>query len=344
MPSHLNKYDESERFLLGMMSLACLGCFLIVLYSLQFWTTGQFFRILGVGLLVAGAALFCGFLLGFIFAIPRMGEKGKAAADPAQDSHPAPSAAPREAMPFNANLVEISDWLTKIIVGVGLVELHSISAKLGQLSYDLAPGLLSARDAEPRLIGQAAGLAILIYYFTGGFLAGYVWATINFRRFLRDVIEQLEQQKDTLQQYIQTVSPLQLAEAFISANQLNEAMATIDESLKIDPRDGRTVMTKARILKRQALMGELADRGKLLNQAITYIDQAIALLPDMGEPLYNKACYQALLDPDGMKSDLLANLKQAFRLNSDLKQIAMSDDDLSSLKHDVDFIKLIENS
>jgi hypothetical protein len=192
MLSQLKGNDECEKFLLGMMLTAALGCLLILFYSLCFWASGQLIRILGVGLLVAGAALFSGFLLGFIFAIPRMGDKGKAATGQPQGSLVNGSFALLDSMPFNDNLVEISDWLTKIIVGVGLVELRSIPDKIGELSCYLAPGLLPFPSEKLLMIGQAAGLAILIYYFTGGFLTGYVWTTINFRRYLRHVIEQLE--------------------------------------------------------------------------------------------------------------------------------------------------------
>jgi hypothetical protein len=308
---------------------------------LRFWASGQLFRILGVGLLVAGAALLSGFLLGFIFAIPRMGDqKGRTTADQPKGDPTKDSGTQNDSMPFNANLVEISDWLTKIIVGVGLVELHSIPGKLGELSYYLAPGLQPAPSAEPLIGGQAVGLAILIFYFTLGFLLGYVWTTIDFKRDLRDMIEQLKHQNKNLQQFIQTTNPLQLAEASISANQLDEAMSIIDETLMKDPRDGRAVMTKARILKRQALKAEPHDWDKLVN-AIACADQAIILLPDNGEPVYNKACYQALLNPKGMKSDLLANLETAFRLNPSLRQIAKEDEDLALLKQDDDFVKLI---
>jgi hypothetical protein len=359
MPSNFNGNDESRiklvrmdlspayKFFFQMQIIAAIGAVVILLYSLQYWTSGQLFRILGLGILVAGAALLSGFLLGFIFAIPRMGEgerERRVAVSHVKGDPTADTSTQNDSMPFNENLVQISDWLTKIIVGVGLVELHSIPGKLGELSYYLALGLHPAPCAESLIGGQAVGLAILIFYITLGFLLGYVWTAIDFRNCLRGKIKSLEESNLHKYQYIQTNKPLQLAEAFISANQLDEAMDTIDESLKTEPRNGRTVMTKARILKRQALKGEPADRGKLLKQAITCIDQAIALLPDMGEPVYNKACYQALLDPTGMKSDLLANLKLAFQLNPDLKQNAKEDDDLSALKQDDDFIKLIGNN
>jgi tetratricopeptide (TPR) repeat protein len=244
-------------------------------------------------------------------------------------------------------LVDISDWLTKIIVGVGLVELHSIPGKLGELSYYLASGLQPApcagcaSGAECLFIGQAVGLAILIFYSTLGFLLGYVWTMIYFQRDLKWQVNQLEQQNKTEQQRTEVANRIWRAEVSVNANQLDSAMTSIDEALNNDPNNGLAVLTKARILKRQASQAGQPDRDKLLKQALAYADQAIALLPDKGEPIYNKACYQALLGPDSLKSSVLENLKSAFRLNPDLRQIAKDDDDLAPLKQDADFIKLI---
>jgi tetratricopeptide (TPR) repeat protein len=226
---------------------------------------------------------------------------------------------------------------------------------LGKLSYYLAYGLLpasfagGASCAESLFIGQAAGLTILIFYFTLGFLFCYVWTTIYFSRDLNAQLMQLEQQKDTLQRLKQAAdkimpakaSVILSAEASISANQLDKAMASIDEALKNDPNNGLAVMTKARILKRQASQTGQPDRDKLLKEALAYADQAITLLPDKGEPIYNKACYQALLNAKGLKSDVLKNLKSAFRLNPGLRQAAKDDHDLAPLKQDVDFVKLM---
>jgi hypothetical protein len=78
----------------------------------------------------------------------------------------------------------------------------------------------------------------------------------------------------------------------------------------------------------------------LLNQALVCSDKAIALLPDKGEPIYNKACYQALLDLNRLKDEVLANLESAFRLNPALRQDAKADEDLTSIRHDADFIRL----
>ncbi len=357
---------ESRIFLLEMKLLAALGCLLIYCYSACFWASGQLLRILGVGILVAAAALLSGLLLGFIFAIPRIdgaeGKQWRPKTGPQNGARAGDSGPPHQAMPFNNNLVDISDWLTKIIVGVGLVELHSISRWLGRLSYYLAPALLpapSAAGAESFISGQAAGLAILIFYLTMGFLFGYVWTTICFKPAL---LAQVEWERDMLQDYIRgplneytqgplkqyehIVDPLVSVEASISANRFDEAMATIDKTLENDPRNGYAVMTKAWILKREAMQSGLLkpDRDKLLKEAIACIDQSIAWMPDQGEPLYNKACYQALLGGEGLKNQVLKNLKSAIRINPDLRHIAAGDDDFASIRDDVDFISLISQA
>src|SRR5689334_2047890 len=69
-------------------------------------------------LILSGASLFVGVLLGFLFGIPKTLRR-----------NPDPTAggplAEGDYQP-NTNLEEISDWLTKLIVGIGLVELRRI--------------------------------------------------------------------------------------------------------------------------------------------------------------------------------------------------------------------------
>jgi hypothetical protein len=343
MPSNLDGNDESRNFLFQMKILAAIGCFLILLFSLRYGVSPEMLRILGVGLLLAGAALLSGFLLGFIFTIPRVGgSRGKDTTAPTKGDPTSDSGAQPDSVPFNANLVEISDWLTKIIVGVGLVELKSIASNLGTLSYYLGVGLRTGNDAnpDPILSGQTAGMAILIFYFTLGFLLGSVWTMIGFRSGLEQQVKQLEQQNKTEQRRQQTANSMISAEASVSLNQLDEAMTTIDKALENDPQNGFAVMTKARILKRQAVKSIPPDQDKL-KQAIACADQAIALLPNKGEAIYNKACYQAQLDPNGLRKEVLANLEAAFRLNPGLRKVAIDDHDLVPLKQDADFIKLM---
>jgi tetratricopeptide (TPR) repeat protein len=105
-----------------------------------------------LGLLVAGAALLAGAMLGFLFGIPRTLQDTDAKAG----------------YQVNTNLEQISDWLTKIIVGVTLVELREIPALLLELNEYLAPALGGGRR------GEAFAGTVIPYFFIAGFFLGYL--------------------------------------------------------------------------------------------------------------------------------------------------------------------------
>jgi tetratricopeptide (TPR) repeat protein len=241
----------------------------------------------------------------------------------------------------NSNLVEISDWLTKIIVGLGLVELNKIPSALGGLSYYAGIGMRPAQCppggpcADFVSSGQAAALTIMIFYFALGFLCGYIWTRLYFQRDLSKQLQKLQQDK-------KVTDSIMNAEALMNEGKFEEALREIDKAIKKNPRDGRAILTKGRIVKRQAMEPGVSpeDKARLLNQALGFANQAIVLLPGKAEPIYNKACYQARLGLS--KSEILSSLEGAFRLNPGLKRIAAGDDDLlDSLRQDADFRQLV---
>ena len=75
------------------------------------------FRIFGLSVIFATACAVSGWLLGLLFGIPRGARASGVSAAP----EPTP-----ESRPVNTNLVDISDWLTKTIVGVGLTQLFNV--------------------------------------------------------------------------------------------------------------------------------------------------------------------------------------------------------------------------
>jgi hypothetical protein len=339
---------DSYHILLRLQILAIIGCLLIFLYALHFRGSGDVLRILGVGILVAGAALSSGLVLGFIFGVPRVGSPdpvAKTAPEPA-GAQPAGSATQTNNVTSNSNLVEISDWLTKILVGVGLVELNSIPAKLGKLSYHVGLGLRPAQCggscADLLNSGQAAGLAIILFFFALGFLWCYVWTRLYFFSDLKGLVDVMREDR--------VKDLVSLAEAYRILGRLNYAMDSIDKALKIDPCDGGAIQTKARILSRQALDAQVPGARKaespeaieLLSEALKDVNQAIRLLPGKAEPIYDKACYQALLGLD--KREVLTTLRIAFGLNNALRGDAAQDHDLESLWQDADFIALVGNN
>ena len=93
----------------------------ILVYAWGDWST------LAVAALVAGGAFLAGGLLGFLFGIPRSLAVQEGVAD-------------QGGYQPNTNLEQISDWLTKILVGVGLVQFTTFAGHVSDLVTFLGSG------------------------------------------------------------------------------------------------------------------------------------------------------------------------------------------------------------
>jgi hypothetical protein len=130
----------------------------IVVYAAAGGFSGgaTFWSVLAVGGITLAAAFIAGALAGFIFGLPRTLAQ--------TDS--------KALLATNSNLDQISDWLTKILIGLGLVQLGAIADGVDGLAESIAPGLGGGPGAKT----FAAGL--LIYSAADGFLVGYLWTRI----------------------------------------------------------------------------------------------------------------------------------------------------------------------
>ena len=86
----------------------------------------------------------------------------------------------------STNLAEISDWLTKLLLGAGLVSLTRLGRPLSQLIDNVARGL-GGGTASGGVTASAAVLAgaILITYVVLGFLGGYLTTAFFYGRVLQ---------------------------------------------------------------------------------------------------------------------------------------------------------------
>ena len=124
-----------------------------------------------VVVLMAGVtALAAGILLGFLFGIPRTpnGDENGSSADRKEggrglDYRP------------STNLEQVTDWLTKILVGVGLVELKQVGNALGRL------GTLVSAALNPPLQGVnvLAECAVIVFACVG-FLLSFLWTRVHY--------------------------------------------------------------------------------------------------------------------------------------------------------------------
>jgi hypothetical protein len=125
--------------------------------------------------MAAGAAIVSGGLLGFIFGVPHTREtETGSTAEEEQDSDSNQKSSAASTGPSttnyrpNTSLEQISDWLTKILVGVGLIEIKVIPEKLKGLAAYIAKGLGDSDQA------RAFALTHLVFFrLAGSYSASY---------------------------------------------------------------------------------------------------------------------------------------------------------------------------
>lgn len=134
-----------------------------------------------VTMLLACAAI--GGLLGFIFAIPKRVEVAiiKPTEEPAAGNEPQmKSGVADSSYRPNTSLEEISDWLTKIIVGLGLVEARAIGSFVETQGAAMAP-IIFGTGASP-ILGSAALVAASTIAFLASFLYFRLYLAEEFTR------------------------------------------------------------------------------------------------------------------------------------------------------------------
>jgi hypothetical protein len=121
--------------------------------------------------------------LGFLFGLPRSRF--------IEDANAAPSATGTKASGpsflANSNLIKVSDWLTTIVIGLGLVNLAKIGPALSTLQGNLVAPLGGGANAG------VIGVSIILVGLLAGMLLTFLWTTIR----VRELFEQSEQDIDS---------------------------------------------------------------------------------------------------------------------------------------------------
>jgi hypothetical protein len=113
--------------------------------------------------LIATCAFALGALLGFLFGVPQyFARDSQAPVDPARARYQP-----------NTNLTQVSDWLTKIIIGVGLVEFGQLTEAIGEMGDSLEPSFGGSSS------GRAFAIALVVGFFVIGFLVGYLYTRLR---------------------------------------------------------------------------------------------------------------------------------------------------------------------
>ncbi len=211
------KEEDKSGSILFIITLLLIGCFIMVIYAISIgWE--HFISTVGIAFTIAFSSSMVGGFLGFIFGIPR--------------TH----ASSEIGVGANTNLEEISDWITKIIVGVSLVELDQIREGIVNMANVLARGL-GSHDSS-----FVFSISVITFYFIGGFFLGYLWSRIFLPKILRDsqlagLIQNLEEKTTQVSGLKKEVEDKDIKEELrVAIDQL--AFKAKPENLKdFDPKD-----------------------------------------------------------------------------------------------------------
>jgi Na+/melibiose symporter-like transporter len=166
--------------------------------------------------LLFGASTTVGAVLGFLFGLPRarvadLTSGGESGTDPATG---------QRASTFyltNSNLIKVSDWLTTIVIGLGLVNLGKVVPGLRELGHALQAPLGDTAYAG------AAGISVMIVGVLAGFVLTYLWTSIR----VRELLEEAERQN---QQTVPELRNQTLGEARQTASRSNVTLLVPDDA------------------------------------------------------------------------------------------------------------------
>jgi len=179
-----SKYETDQKKLFHfLMYVLGIGGFGICLYAIN--NKAGFLTLYGVAMMISGASFGSGALLGFLFGIP-------ISVQPEVLKNQQPSASSGENSLLtenklekmssnneyrgNTNLEDISNWLTKMLLGVGLTQSSTIVGTIKDYAGFAAPAF--GGDDNSKFFATS----ILIYFLISGFMYGFIWTRLNLSR------------------------------------------------------------------------------------------------------------------------------------------------------------------
>lgn len=182
--------------------VALLGLFVVIVSVVFAWGAPRDrFAVATTAIGISTAAAAVGGLIGWVFGIPRTWD-----VQPAEDS---PERRARRSMHYfaNTNLSKVSDWLTTILIGLGLVQLGRLIPAVQNFASAIEEPLGGSPSAG------AFGVAIVAVSGVAGCLLAYLWTAVRLRELLekceddasRDETDVLQKETKVLHQHAEAL-------------------------------------------------------------------------------------------------------------------------------------------
>ncbi len=310
----VNGKTGDTKWVVAAWSVLAFGVFIVLVLGLTNSEYDQFSAAMA-GILLSGAAALIGGFIGFLFGIPRSKQ--------GQVPVPAEGGSGQREYLENTNLEQISDWLTKIIVGLTLVQYDKIQAAVVLAGEYFAPALWSG-DAK---LGTAVGVAVIIYFFIVGFLFAYLWTRIHMEGVLRwqslqlsveiaDALEQKQQDENDTD-----ALAFELTDAYLDVNADPSAPAyrNIEAQVAASSLIARTlIFERARKVRRDNWRAPVGDPTRaLVDRTIPIFRGLVAASPNRHHRNYGQLGYALVkaVKPDWEAAKTA--LETAIRLRGD---------------------------
>ena len=319
-------------------------------------------------LMWAFACMSIGALIGFLFGIPKTKQKRK------KDSIKQTNAkyifssennSHGTNQEPNTNLEDVSDWLTKILIGVGLVEIEKIGPSLYSLAEVLGKSISQTSTGTNDHLMYA--LALIIYFLIIGFFFGYLSTRIIIsREFLKADNLDLEEVKGQLYSIEARVREHEEISALVSQADEYRSIARILKDMNNNQINSEKIIKeRIRFMERSKLvlkqvrdldpknipaaigMAKYYARSEVADypRAIEILTNIIATQTDqptitMSRVYYNRACYYNRLAENERNTGLdniyfksaVNDLNEAIKLNPYYREFLEYDSDWEIIK------------
>lgn len=242
-PGESRSETDHKRLSLAFALVSSLFVLMIVISLIGHMLPFKEITYLGIGGLIFITAILTGCFIGFLFGIPRSTTSSDGNGGQGQYRD-------------NTNLEQVSDWVTKIIVGLGIMQIDSFDQNLSHIARYTAKaytGFLSTDVAEP----------LCMTLVLSGFIIGFLFAYINSRTFISSLFanfgyEAQDQAVARLRNYALSAEKKPDAETRDAAEKLAD----------MDPEQAATPQDKLAIAKAQFLMGRRDDAASSFELAM----------------------------------------------------------------------------
>lgn len=278
--SHLDEIESLAKLYFGIL----LGISATYAAGSAFWlqSWAAFPTIIGLALIVIACWAVAGGVLGFLFGIPRLLQRWAAPSPPGTSGEGKAAEGKEVARRYllsNSNLEDISDWLTKIIVGLGLINLTKMPTYIDLYGNAF---VRSTQFLGQGGLGGAYAFFILLTGAAGG--AGFLFFYIQTRTRITLLLVSIEEAQDSAREKLRTAAESQQFQT--PADTARPVLTAVAPKTRADP----DVLLKTPSLADSAAVWAAWAAAKVRSDELSDAERGwkIAVSKDSQNPLYRE--------------------------------------------------------